>query len=58
MEFLARGDFCEIFVSGDGELGPVEEDFTGLDASISSRSCVVDTGDVLLLVLDALVSGL
>lgn len=29
MLLLPRGDFGEVFFGGDGQLGPVEEDFAG-----------------------------
>lgn len=40
MLLLARGDFDEVFFGGDGELGPVEEDFAGLESKAEGKVLV------------------
>lgn len=40
MLLLARGDFDEVFFGGYGELGPVEEDFAGLESKAEGKVLV------------------
>lgn len=40
MLLLARGDFDEVFFGGYGELGPVEEDFAGLESRAEGKVLV------------------
>lgn len=40
MLLLARGDFDEVFFGGYGELGPVEEDFAGLESEAKGKVLV------------------
>lgn len=40
MLLLARGDFGEVFFGGYGELGPVEEDFAGLESKAKGKVLV------------------
>lgn len=40
MLLLARGDFDEVFFGGYGELGPVEEDFAGLESKLEGKELV------------------
>lgn len=51
MLLLARGDFDEVFFGGYGELGPVEEDFAGLERKAEGKVLVLGMWVVMMMMM-------